>query len=157
MPTIFRVFHYLRRYPWLAAGTIGFAMLSTITVVVFPGVTQRIIDNAVRGNRPELILPLALVALGAFALQNVANGLRILLNNTFEQRVIYDLRSDLYNHIQRLPLSWFDQQATGDIMTRVLEDVNAVERVLIDGIEQGIVSVLQIAIVLGMLFFYNVK
>ncbi|HEX4200798.1 MAG TPA: ABC transporter ATP-binding protein, partial [Chthoniobacterales bacterium] len=151
MPTIFRVFRYLRRYPWLAAGTIGFAILATITVVVFPGVTQRIIDNAVRGNRPELIMPLALVALGAFALQNVANGVRILLNNTFEQRVIFDLRSDLYNHIQRLPLSWFDQQATGDIMTRVLEDVNAVERVLIDGIEQGSVAVLQIIIVAGLL------
>ena len=151
MPTIFRVFRYLRRYPWLAAGTIGFAILATITVVVFPGVTQRIIDDGVRGNRPELILPLSLVALGAFGLQNLANGLRILLNNTFEQRVIFDLRSDLYNHIQRLPLSWFDQQATGDIMTRVLEDVNAVERVLIDGIEQGTVALLQIMIVAGML------
>jgi ATP-binding cassette, subfamily B, bacterial len=151
MPTIFRVFHYLRRYPWLGAGNLGFAILATITVVVFPGVTQRIIDDGVRGNHAELILPLALVALGAFALQNLANGLRILLNNTFEQRVIFDLRSDLYNHIQRLPLSWFDQQATGDIMTRVLEDVNAVERVLIDGIEQGSVALLQIIIVAAML------
>ena len=151
MPTIFRVFHYLRRYPWLGSGNLGFAILATITVVVFPSVTQRIIDDGVRGNHPKLILPLALVALGAFALQNLANGLRILLNNTFEQRVIFDLRSDLYNHIQRLPLSWFDQQATGDIMTRVLEDVNAVERVLIDGIEQGSVALLQIIIVVVML------
>jgi ATP-binding cassette, subfamily B, bacterial len=151
MPTIFRVFRYLRRYPWLAAGNLGFAILATVTVVVFPGVTQRIIDDGVRGHHPELILPLAVVALGAFALQNLANGLRILLNNTFEQRVIFDLRSDLYNHIQRLPLSWFDQQATGDIMTRVVEDVNAVERVLIDGIEQGSVALLQIIIVAGML------
>jgi ATP-binding cassette subfamily B protein len=151
MPTIFRVFRYLRRYPWLATGTIGFAMLATITVVVFPGVTQRIIDDAVRGHHPELILPLAMVALAAFAIQNFANGLRVLLNNTFEQRVIFDLRSDLYNHIQRLPLAWFDQQATGDIMTRVLEDVNAVERVLIDGIEQGSVALLQIVIVAGLL------
>jgi ATP-binding cassette, subfamily B, bacterial len=151
MPTIFRVFHYLRRYPWLASATIGFAVLATITVVVFPSVTQRIIDDAVRGHRPELLKPLALLALGAFALQNLANGLRILLNNTFEQRVIFDLRSDLYNHIQRLPLSWFDQQATGDIMTRVLEDVNAVERVLIDGIEQGSVAILQILIVTALL------
>jgi len=77
MPTIFRVFHYLRRYPWLGSGNLGFAILATITVVVFPGVTQRIIDDAVRGNHPELILPLALVALGAFAVQNLANGMRI--------------------------------------------------------------------------------
>ena len=59
------------------------------------------------------------------------------MNNIFEQRVIFDLRSDLYAHLQRLPLKWFDNRATGDVMTRVLEDVTAMERVLIDGIETG--------------------
>ena len=70
-------------------------------------------------------------------LQNGLNALRIILNNTFEQRVIFDLRSDLYSHIQMLPLRWFDNRATGDLMTRILEDVTSVERMLIDGIEQG--------------------
>ena len=77
---------------------------------------------------------------------------RIILNNTFEQKVIFDLRSDLYNHIQTLPLRWFDNRATGDIMTRVLEDVNAMERVLIDGVEQGTVAILQVLVV-GVLLF----
>ena len=45
--------------------------------------------------------------------------------------------------------------ATGDIMTRVVEDVNNVERVLIDGIEQGAVAVLQIAVVLGLMFWWS--
>ena len=49
------------------------------------------------------------------------------------------MRSDLYAHIQQLPLTWFDNRSTGDIMTRLLEDVTSVERVLIDGIEQEIV------------------
>jgi ATP-binding cassette subfamily B protein len=52
-----------------------------------------------------------------------------------------------------LPLSWFDRRATGDIMTRVLEDVTAVERVLIDGIEQGSVAILQVIIVSTLLFW----
>jgi ABC-type multidrug transport system fused ATPase/permease subunit len=149
---VLRVFRYTRRYPWLAAGTIGFAVLATLMVIVFPGVTQRVIDDAIRGNQRELIVPLTGCAVVAFLVQNLANGLRILLNNTFEQKVIFDLRSDLYNHIQRLPLSWFDRRATGDIMTRVLEDVTAVERVLIDGIEQGSVAILQVIIV-GVLLF----
>jgi ATP-binding cassette, subfamily B, bacterial len=152
MRTILRVFQYTRRYPWLAAGTIGFAFLATVMVIVFPGVTQRVIDDGIRGNHPELILPLVALAIAAFFLQNLANGLRIILNNTFEQKVIFDLRGDLYDHIQRLPLSWFDRRATGDIMTRVLEDVTAVERVLIDGIEQGSVAVLQVIIVSALLF-----
>ena len=85
----------------------------------------------------------------AFFLQDLLNGLRILLNNSFEQKVIFDLRSDLFRHIERLPLRWFDNRATGDLITRVVEDVNSVERVLIDGIEQGVVAVLQVVIVIG--------
>jgi ATP-binding cassette, subfamily B, bacterial len=152
MWSILRVFRYTRRYPWLATSTIGFAVLATLMVIVFPGVTQRIIDDAIRGNHPDLIVPLTSCAVVAFLVQNLANGLRIVLNNTFEQKVIFDLRSDLYDHIQRLPLSWFDRRATGDIMTRVLEDVTAVERVLIDGIEQGSVAILQVIIVSVLLF-----
>ncbi|HZC35770.1 MAG TPA: ABC transporter ATP-binding protein [Chthoniobacterales bacterium] len=152
MWTVLRVFRYTRRYPGLAISTIGFAVLATLMVIVFPSVTQRVIDDAIRESHPELIVPLVACAVAAFFVQNSANGLRILLNNTFEQKVIFDLRSDLYDHIQRLPLSWFDRQATGDIMTRVLEDVTAVERVLIDGIEQGSVAILQVVIVAVLLF-----
>jgi ATP-binding cassette subfamily B protein len=152
MQTILRVFKYIRRYPWLATGTVGFAVLATLMVIVFPTVTQRVIDDAIRGRKPELIPPLALLAVGAFLIQSLSNGFRIVLNNTFEQKVIFDFRSDLYDHIQKLPLRWFDYRATGDIMTRVLEDVNSVERVLIDGIEQGTVAILQVLIV-GVLLF----
>jgi ABC-type multidrug transport system fused ATPase/permease subunit len=63
----------------------------------------------------------------------------------------------LYSHIQLLPLRWFDNRATGDLMTRVIEDVNSVERVLIDGIEQGVVAILQVLIVVGVMFYLNVK
>jgi ATP-binding cassette, subfamily B, bacterial len=136
----------------MAIGTVAFAALATLMVIVFPTVTQLVIDEGIRGRKPELILPLALVAIGAFLIQDIANSFRIILNNTFEQKVIFDIRSDLYDHIQKLPLRWFDHRATGDIMTRVLEDVNSVERVLIDGVEQGTVAVLQVFIV-GVILF----
>jgi ATP-binding cassette subfamily B protein len=157
MKTILRVFAYVRRYPWLAAGTLSCAVLSTVLVIVFPAVTRQIIDEVVRAHRPEKLLPMVLLGAAAFFGQNFFDTLRILLNNTFEQRVIFDLRSDLYSHIQRLPLTWFDNRATGDLMTRVLEDVTSVERMLIDGIEQGIVAVLQVLIVSAMLFYYSPK
>ena len=124
-------------------------------VIVFPGVTKWIINDVVRANRPDKLLPLILLAAVAFLLQNGFNTLRIILNNTFEQKVIFDLRSDLYSHIQLLPLRWFDNRATGDLMTRVIEDVNSVERVLIDGIEQGTVAVLQIVIVMVVMLYLN--
>src|SRR6266516_4790908 len=157
MKTVWRVFAYLKRYPWMAAGTFSCAILTTLMVIVFPGATKWIINDVVRGQRPDKLLPLVLLAAVAFLLQHVFNSLRIILNNTFEQKVIFDLRSDLYSHIQLLPLRWFDNRATGDLMTRVIEDVNSVERVLIDGIEQGVVAVLQIVIVMTVMFYWNAK
>ncbi len=154
MKTVLRVFRYLRRYPGWAAGTLFCALLSTALVIVFPKVTQLLIDE-VREGRGERLWPLVGWALAAFVARDILNSVRILLNNTFEQKVIFDLRSDLYSHIQRLPLRWFDNRSTGDVMTRVMEDVNAVERVLIDGVEQGAVAVLQVVIVAGMLFSYH--
>src|SRR5881296_3918160 len=157
MKTVWRVFGYLTRYPWMAAGTLTCAILTTLMVIVFPSVTKWIINDVVRAQRPDKLLPLILLAAVAFLLQHVFNALRIILNNTFEQKVIFDLRSDLYSHIQLLPLRWFDNRATGDLMTRVIEDVNSVERVLIDGIEQGVVAVLQIVIVMAVMFYLNSK
>jgi len=157
MKTVWRVFAYLKRYPGLAAGTLACAIMGTLMVIVFPSVTKWIIDDVVRANRPDKLLPLILLAAVAFLVQHLFNSLRIILNNTFEQKVIFDLRSDLYSHIQLLPLRWFDNRATGDLMTRVIEDVNSVERVLIDGIEQGVVAVLQIVIVVAVMFYWNAK
>jgi ABC-type multidrug transport system fused ATPase/permease subunit len=155
MKTVWRVFAYLKRYPWMATGTLGCAILSTLMVIVFPGVTKWIVDDVIRAHRPDKLLPLIFIAAAAFLLQHVFTALRLILNNTFEQKVIFDLRSDLYSHIQFLALKWFDNRATGDLMTRVIEDVNSVERVLIDGIEQGVVAILQVVIVLVVMFYLS--
>src|SRR6202171_659340 len=157
MKTVWRVFAYLKRYPWLATGTLLCAVLGTLMVIVFPAVTKWIINDVIRGNHPEKLMPLILLAAVAFVLQHSFNIVRIILNNTFEQKVIFDLRSDLYSHIQLLPLRWFDNRATGDLITSLIEDVNAVERMLIDGIEQGVGAILQVVIVIAVMFYFNAK
>lgn len=90
------------------------------------------------------VITYTLIALAAFLARDLFNCLRILINNVFEQRAVYDLRSELYSKLQKLPIKWFDSRRTGDIMTRVAEDVPAMERLLIDGVEQGLIAVLQI-------------
>ena len=157
MGTTWRVFAYLKRYPWLGLATLACAIVGTLMVIVFPAVAKKIIDEVVRDHHPERLMPLVFVAAIAFVIQHGLNAARIVLNNTFEQRVIFDLRSDLYSHIQLLPVRWFDNRATGDLMTRVLEDVNSVERMLIDGVEQGVVAVLQVIIMLGVMLYVNWK
>ncbi len=152
MKTILRVFSYLRRYPYMASAQLFCAVVGTLMVVVFPAVTREVLDVVVPKGQWDRLTPLAFMALGAYFAQHLFNSLRIQLNNTFEQKVIYDLRSDIYERLQTLPLRWFDNRPTGDIMTTVSEDIPSVERVLIDGIEQGLVAVLQI-IVVGVFMF----
>jgi ATP-binding cassette subfamily B protein len=155
--TVWRVFAYLKRYPLLATGMLACAILGTLMVLVFPLVTKQVLDVVIRQHHPEKLLPLVLLAVLAALLQNGLNSLRLILNNTFEQRVIFDLRSDLYSHIQLLPLRWFDNRATGDLMTRLLEDVTSMERMLIDGIEQGVMAVLQMVAVFAWMCWLSFK
>ena len=157
MKTILRVFAYLRRYPFLASAQLTCAILMTVLVIVFPEVTKKITGEVIPDRAFDRLLPLSLLAAGTFFATNLFNALRIILNNTFEQKVIFDIRSDLYRKIQRLPMRWFDNKRTGDVMTRVTEDVTAMERVLIDGIEQGMVALLQVLVVGGYLFWQNPK
>jgi ABC-type multidrug transport system fused ATPase/permease subunit len=67
------------------------------------------------------------------------------------------MRRATYSRLQQLPISYFDQRPCGDLMTRVIDDVNAVERVLVDGIEQGTIAVLTVIGVLVILFARNGK
>ncbi len=150
-----RVGRYLRPYKWMAAGTIGCAILSLLFALAYPKLTQFVIDEVIRGKQTRLLTPVMLGLLGAFLLRDLFNSLRIRINNTFEQNVIYDMRRDVYARLQRLPAAYFDQRASGDLMTRVIEDVNAVERVLIDGTEQGSVAVLGLVGVAAIMFSTN--
>jgi ATP-binding cassette subfamily B protein/subfamily B ATP-binding cassette protein MsbA len=155
MKTIFRVFPWLRRYPAMAAGQLLCAILGTLMVLVQPNAIKSVIDDVIGKNQPEKLLPWVLLAAAAYFGRDFLNTTRIILNNTLEQNVIYDIRSDLYRRLQILPLPWFDHKPTGDLMTTVAEDVNAMERVLIDGVEQGLIASLQIAAVGGWMFYHS--
>lgn len=156
MKSILRVFSYLRRYPVMALVQLLCAVGMTLAVFVFPNATGHVIDKVIPDpSRHHEFLFWTLVALAGFLLKDGLNALRIFVNNTFEQKVIFDIRSDLYGKIQKLPLGWFDGKRTGDIMTRVVEDVTNMERVLIDGIEQGLVAALQVLGIGIFLFILN--
>ena len=88
MRTVLRVFRYLRKYPGWALGTLGCALASTVLVIVFPKVTQLVVDE-VREGRGERVWVLVAAAIAAFIARDLLNCLRIILNNTFEQKVIF--------------------------------------------------------------------
>lgn len=147
-----RVAGYLRPYPLLASGTIVCALLGQLATFAYPKLTRFVMDDVIGSGRKEQLGGAIVGLLAAFALRDAFNSLRIRLNNRFEQNVIFDIRCQVYGRLQQLAPSWFDHRATGDLMTRVIEDVGAMERLLIDGTEQGVVAVLGVLGVATLLF-----
>ncbi len=150
-----RVASYLRPYKLMAAATMGCALFSLAFSLAYPKLTQFVIDEVIGRKRLELLAPMMLGLLGAFLLRDLFNSLRLRINNTLEQNVVYDMRREVYARLQRLPVNYFDQRASGDLMTRIVEDVNSLERVLIDGTEQGSVALLSIIGVSAIMFATN--
>jgi len=150
-----RVAVYLRPYWGMAFGTVACAVLSLAAGMAYPKLTRVIIDDVIKAGRQDLLTPAALGLLIAFLLQQAFNSIRIRINNRLEQNVIFDMRRQVFARLQRLPVAWFDQRSSGDLMTRVIEDVNNVERLLIDGTEQGTVALLSIAGALVFMFLYS--
>ena len=152
MPVAFRIAGYLRKYPGFAVGTLSAALLSTVLGLIYPRLTGYLIDDVIAKGQSERLGWLIAVLVAVFIGRDGLNALRIMLNNIFEQKVILDLRRDLYTAFQKLPVSWYDHRSSGDLLTRVSEDVMNMERMLIDGIEQGLVALIQLVGVGFILF-----
>ena len=133
------------------------AILGTSLIIIFPGVVQWFVDDLIPKKDIPGIWTAGGLAAGAFFLREFLFYLRTRVNSTFEQRMIHDLRGQLHHKIARLPLKWFDRQSTGDILTRMADDVPATQRVILEGIEQGLTSVLQIIISAVVMFYTNVQ
>ncbi len=151
-----RTLIYLKPHLLSGAGNIFFAFLTITFYFIFPYVTQYIIDTVIGGKKMELLLPAALCLAGTFLFCELCNALRIIINTHFGQNVIYDMRRDVYARMQRLPVNFFDHRSTGDLMTRVIDDVASVHRILIDGVERAATTFLSILVVFAILLSKNI-
>ena len=151
--TILRVSAYLLRYKGLFWMTIGLAATMAAMEIAVPIAIQRIFD----GLEATRVLNGLISGVGLIALfylgSEIFNSLRIRLNNTLEQRVLLEMRRDLHSKLLRLPVSFYDQRKSGEISSRVIEDVASVERALLDGTEQGTGAILRILMISAYLFY----
>lgn len=152
-----RLLTFARAHWRIALLQLMLAILGTCLIIIFPGVVQWFVDDLIPNKDIPGIWRAGGLAAGAFFLREFLFYLRTRVNSTFEQRMIHDLRGQLHHKIARLPLRWFDRQSTGDILTRMADDVPATQRVILEGIEQGLTSVLQIIISAVVMFHTNVQ
>ena len=157
MKSLLRVLTYIRPYWGLAALTFAAATTAAAIELLPPWLMKIIIDDVIGGNRPGMLPWVIAGLLGAHVGKNVASSLRIRFNNTLEQRVIYDLRDQVFTALQRLSISYYENRSTGEIMNRVNNDVEHVERIFIDGIESLLMSSLTLIGISAILFSLNWK
>jgi ABC-type multidrug transport system fused ATPase/permease subunit len=146
-----RLLGFARQHWLMAALQLALAVAGTLLILVFPGVVQRFVDEIIPARQTDQIWAAGGLAVGAFLLRELLFYFRTLVNCEFEQRMIVDLRSRLHQKMARLPVGWFDQQSTGDILTKMADDVPATQRVILEGIEQGFTALLQMLIVTVMM------
>ena len=147
-----RLLSFATRHWRIAAWQLGLAVLGTLLILVFPGVVQWFIDDIIPNHRTQAVWTAGGLAIAAFVVREMLFYARTRVNCEFEQRMITDLRGQLHRKIVRLPVGWFDRQSTGDILTRMADDVPSTQRVILEGIEQGVTAVLQMCIAAVMMF-----
>jgi len=150
-----RVGAYLLEHKWLFGMTLALAAGMTLLSVSVPSVIQRVMDkifNDGLGEGDYLMRGIGLIAV-LFLTKEIFNCLRIRVNNKLEQKVIFKLRRDLHDKLLDLPVSFYDKRKSGDIASRVVEDVQNVERAILDGTEQGVTATLTLIGVTAMMFF----
>ncbi len=151
MKVIWRVSQYLFRYRALFILTQLFAIGMTLMAIAIPKAIERILSRVMEtGEFAGLWMGVLVVAALYFG-SEVFNAMRIVVNNVLEQRVLLDMRRDLHQKLLNLPVSFYDQRKSGEISSRVIEDVMAVERALLDGTEMGgraLVMILGVSVVL---------
>lgn len=152
MRTLFRVLRYFRPHKRRVALTLGAALGSTLVAFAPPYLIKVAIDDAMAQSNLALLWWTLCGIVAAMLVRDGLNALRIRLNNALEQQVIFDMRGELFAHLQRLSLGFYADRATGELMSRVVDDVSHVERVLLDGTEQVLVALLTLVGVSYIMF-----
>lgn len=153
--TLFRIFRHTFRFPLQSGLSLLMAIACTSLVLVLPGVTMQFVDVVIKQRRPDLILPTVAVGLVAIFMRQLLFTLRSYFNNALELKLTHLIRVELYGKLQRLPVRWFDSNSSGEIMSRVAEDVPTMDRVLIEGTDTALAAVLQFLIIVGYMFYHS--
>jgi ATP-binding cassette subfamily B protein/subfamily B ATP-binding cassette protein MsbA len=160
-----RLIRYARLSPGLAVVLFILTVMDSFWAIVFPKAAaeiQNTLADFKKGTDDpqqtfQRILWLIALVVAVGIARDVLSFFRTRTSGKFGQMITYHIRSALYSQLQRLPVKWFDNQRTGDIMTRIADDVPAMERVMNEGLETLVRLVCQVLVVATTLFLMNVS
>jgi ATP-binding cassette, subfamily B, multidrug efflux pump len=133
-----RLFGYVRPWGALVVAAVALILLQSVLQLAGPLLTRWVIDDALpAGNRDGIRLA-ALVFAGVLLVQFGATYGQTLCTALLGQRVMRDLRLELFRHLQRLPVSFFDRTPVGRLVTRTTSDVEALNELFTSGVVAGL-------------------
>lgn len=160
--TFARLFRYLKPYYWSLLAVIIFAIASTVFSIIGPKILSKATDKLIAGISAKIqntggidftyINKILLLLLGLYLLSMLFNYVQSWITSGISQKVAYSLRKDISEKIDRLPLSFFDKHASGDILSRITNDVDTIAQSLNQSMAQIITSTVTVAGVVIMMF-----
>ena len=153
--TVWRLFGYVRPYLIQLILVAGFVIISTYASLAGPILFGRAIDSAITPGNLAQLGQIAIQMLIIFLIGAVAALIMGIMMVNIGQHLIADLRAELFAHIQMLSMAYHDQHRVGDLMSRVTNDTEAINRVLSDGLIQFITNVLMLGGIMVAMFLLN--
>ncbi len=150
-----RLYQEIRPHGKLLAGVMSFSIVIALLELVPSLLTGLLVDNALLGGDERLLYLLALALTGALIVRTLAHWTRMLFTGKLGQLVLYQLRTKLYEHLQKLSLSFYNNKRTGQIMSRVTNDVNMMEEFIVEGLRDMTINLLKVSIISVILFLKN--
>ena len=139
-----RLFGYLGPYWKVLTATALLLLLRTGLNLTPPLIQRAIVDDVISSGDLAHLVRLILALIGVYAVLHLTDFGDNVLRHTLGQRFILDLRVRIYNHLQRLSLSFFESTSTGEIMSRVTNDVNALESFVTHGVPLTVVDLMRL-------------
>jgi ABC-type multidrug transport system fused ATPase/permease subunit len=130
-------------------------IVNRLAGLVLPASSKWLIDEVVGKSRADLLIPIALVAGAATAVQGATAFALSLVLGVAAQRSITDMRLAVQRHVERLPVRYFDSTKTGVLISRIMSDAEGIRNLVGNGIVQLVGSLLTAVIGLGVLFWLN--
>jgi len=157
-----RLFSYMKPYARQMLPLVSVMMiLGTITKLTVPFLTSLAIDKAINPKDGNTSLPLLYTLTASvivlYLIQWIAGVYRIKYTNVIGQRVIYDLRSDLFKHIQKLSFNFFDKRPAGSVLVRVTNDINSLQDLFTNGVVNLMIDCVQLVGIIVILLLINWK
>src|SRR4051812_18686931 len=146
------IWEMVRPRRWLLFLGLVLMGINRISGLVLPWSTKSLIDDVVNGHHPEKLRGIITAVVIATIIQGVSSFSLTQLLSKAAQRLIAELRAKVQEHIGRLPVSFYDSNKTGTLVSRIMTDVEGVRNLVGTGLVEFVGGLLSAALALGYLF-----